>query len=46
MSPQLIDNRLIDLRRRLRQALVTHGASWLAAVLVGSRDAAFHGPHA
>lgn len=36
MSPQLLDNRLIDLRRRVRQVLVTHGVSWLAAVLIGS----------
>ncbi len=35
MSPELLDNRLIDLRRRVRQVLVTHGLSWLAAVLFG-----------
>src|SRR5579872_5683799 len=36
MSPLLLDNRLTDLRRRVRHVLVTHGVSWLAAVLVGS----------
>jgi hypothetical protein len=36
MSSQLLDNHLIDLRRRVRQVLVTYGISWLAAVLIGS----------
>ena len=36
MSSQLLDNHLIDLRRRVRQVLVTHGVSWLAAILIGS----------
>ena len=35
MSPQLLDNRLTDLRRRVRQVLMTNGLSWLAAVLIG-----------
>src|SRR5436190_8614491 len=36
MSPQLLDNQLTGLRRRVRQVLVTHGVSTLAAVLIGS----------
>jgi hypothetical protein len=36
MFPSTLDQRLTDVRRRVRQALLTHGLSWLAAVLVGS----------
>ncbi len=36
MPPTAIDNRLTDVRRRMRQVLVTYGVSWLAAVFVGS----------
>src|SRR5260221_6186893 len=36
MSPQILDQHLSDLRRRVRQVLMTHGLSWLAAVLLGS----------
>src|SRR5262245_50506169 len=36
MSPSTLDHRLTEVRRRVRQVLVTHGLSWLAAVLVGS----------
>src|SRR6516165_10140135 len=36
MSTSTLDHRLSDVRRRVRQVLVTHGLSWLAAVLVGS----------
>lgn len=36
MSTSSIDHRLSDVRRRVRQVLVTHGMSWLAAVGVGS----------
>lgn len=31
-----LDRRLTDIRRRLRQVLVTYGMSWLAAVILGS----------
>jgi hypothetical protein len=36
MSPERFDNHLADLRRRVRGVLLTHGASWLAAVVIGS----------
>ncbi|HEY2251105.1 MAG TPA: hypothetical protein VGH74_08595, partial [Planctomycetaceae bacterium] len=36
MSPQLLDNHLIELRRRVRHVLLTYGVSCLAAVLIGS----------
>jgi hypothetical protein len=36
MSPSTLDHRLTDVRRRVRQVLLTHGLSWLAAVLVGT----------
>src|SRR5579871_2119820 len=36
MSASALDNRLTDVRRRMRQVLVTHGVSWLAAVFLGS----------
>lgn len=36
MSTSTLDNRLASVRRRVRQVLLTYGASWLAAVLVGS----------
>lgn len=36
MSTSTLDRRLTSVRRRVRQVLLTYGASWLAAVLVGS----------
>jgi hypothetical protein len=36
MSPSTLDHRLTDVRRRVRQVLLTYGLSWLAAALVGS----------
>ena len=36
MSTSTLDHRLSDVRRRVRQVLVTNGVSWLAAVAVGS----------
>lgn len=36
MSTSTLDQRLTSVRRRVRQVLLTYGASWLAAVLVGS----------
>jgi len=36
MSTSTLDHRLTDVRRRVRQVLVTHGVSWLAAVFIGS----------
>jgi hypothetical protein len=35
MSTSTLDHRLTDVRRRVRQVLVTCGVSWLAAVVVG-----------
>src|SRR5207302_2932275 len=36
MPSEVLDNHLIDLRRRVRQVLMTNGLSWLAVVLIGS----------
>lgn len=36
MSTSTLDHRLTDVRRRVRQVLVTHGVSWLAAAVIGS----------
>ena len=36
MSASTLDHRLTDVRRRVRQVLVTHGVSWLAAIVMGS----------
>ncbi|MGE5192400.1 MAG: hypothetical protein ACM3U2_07835 [Deltaproteobacteria bacterium] len=36
MATSTLDHRLTGVRRRVRQVLLTHGLSWLAAVLVGS----------
>lgn len=36
MSPNRLDRQLIALRRRVRQVLVTQGASWIAIVVLGA----------